>query len=130
MLWVQELVRNGPHTWPGANMIKKKGLDYEKNLRRRKPDREKTAKELELGDIIYRHILNDDYVLFNRQPSLHRPSILAFRAKVMKHKTLRFNLCNCKPFNADFDGDQMAVHIPLSTEATAPRGFMALMGKS
>ena len=110
---VRTFVINGQDVWPGALSYKKKkyGLE-ERKFRRKKTDRELVAKNLECGDIVYRHVMDDDFVLFNRQPSLHRPSILSFRAKVMPHKTLRFNLCNCKPFNADFDGDEMNLHVP------------------
>jgi hypothetical protein len=55
---------------------------------------------------------NGDVVLFNRQPSLHRISIMAFRAVVRPGRTLRFNECVCSPFNADFDGDEMNLHLP------------------
>jgi DNA-directed RNA polymerase III subunit RPC1 len=55
---------------------------------------------------------NGDVVLFNRQPSLHRVSIMAFRAVVRPGRTLRFNECVCSPFNADFDGDEMNLHLP------------------
>lgn len=53
-----------------------------------------------------------DVVLFNRQPSLHRMSIMAHRARVMPWRTLRFNECVCAPYNADFDGDEMNIHVP------------------
>jgi DNA-directed RNA polymerase beta' subunit len=51
-------------------------------------------------------------VLFNRQPSLHRMSIMAHRARIMPWRTLRFNECVCAPYNADFDGDEMNIHVP------------------
>ena len=53
-----------------------------------------------------------DVVLFNRQPSLHRMSIMAHRVRVMPGRTLRFNECVCAPYNADFDGDEMNIHVP------------------
>ena len=59
-----------------------------------------------------RHLQDGDMVLFNRQPSLHRISIMAFRAVVRPGRTLRFNECCCSPFNADFDGDEMNLHLP------------------
>jgi DNA-directed RNA polymerase III subunit RPC1 len=67
---------------------------------------------LKIGDIVERHLRDDDIVLFNRQPSLHRLSIMAHRAKVMTWKTLRFNESVCTPYNADFDGDEMNIHVP------------------
>lgn len=59
-----------------------------------------------------RHLEPGDIVLFNRQPSLHRVSVMAFRAVVRPGRTLRFNECVCAPFNADFDGDEMNLHVP------------------
>jgi DNA-directed RNA polymerase III subunit RPC1 len=58
-----------------------------------------------------------DVVLFNRQPSLHKLSIMAHRVKVMEWKTFRFNTCVCAPYNADFDGDEMNMHLPQTEEA-------------
>jgi DNA-directed RNA polymerase III subunit RPC1 len=58
-----------------------------------------------------------DVVLFNRQPSLHKLSIMAHRVKVMEWKTFRFNICACAPYNADFDGDEMNMHLPQTEEA-------------
>ena len=81
--------------------------------------RRKVANELKIGDIVERHLENDDCVLFNRQPSLHRVSIMAHRAKIMPFRTLRFNECVCKPYNADFDGDEMNIHLPQTFEAQA-----------
>ena len=82
-------------------------------------DRFKVAANLEIGDIVERHVHDNDILLFNRQPSLHRLSIMAHRAKVMEWKTLRFNECVCGPYNADFDGDEMNVHLPQTYEARA-----------
>ncbi|SCO93759.1 DNA-directed RNA polymerase III subunit RPC1, putative [Plasmodium malariae] len=74
---------------------------------------------LSIGDIVERHICNGDIVLFNRQPSLHRMSIMCHKAKVMDYKTFRFNECVCSPYNADFDGDEMNLHVPQTEEARA-----------
>eukprot|EP00198_Chlamydomonas_reinhardtii_P014024 XP_001703361.1 predicted protein [Chlamydomonas reinhardtii] len=82
-------------------------------------DRRKIASELKMGYIVERHLEDGDVVLFNRQPSLHRISIMAFRAKVRTWRTLRFNECACSPFNADFDGDEMNLHLPQTEEARA-----------
>lgn len=53
-------------------------------------DREKVAKQLQIGDIVERHIVDGDVVLFNRQPSLHRISIMAHRVRVMPGRFVRF----------------------------------------
>ena len=63
--------------------------------------------------------MDGDVVLFNRQPSLHRMSIMAHRVRVMPGRTFRFNLCVCAPYNADFDGDEMNLHVLQSDEARA-----------
>lgn len=79
--------------------------------------REVAAKNLRIGDIVERHMEDGDVVLFNRQPSLHKVSIMAHRVKVMDWKTFRFNTCVCAPYNADFDGDEMNMHLPQTEEA-------------
>ena len=68
--------------------------------------------EHKVGDLVERHLADGDVVLFNRQPSLHKLSIMAHRARVMEGRTLRFNECVCAPYNADFDGDEMNIHVP------------------
>lgn len=60
-----------------------------------------------------------DVVLFNRQPSLHKMSIMSHKAKIMPWRTFRFNECVCSPYNADFDGDEMNMHLPQTEEAKA-----------
>ena len=82
-------------------------------------DRQEMAKVLKPGDKVERHMIDGDVVLFNRQPSLHRISIMCHRAKVLKGRTFRFNECVCTPYNADFDGDEMNLHLPQTEEARA-----------
>lgn len=66
---------------------------------------------------ILEEVIKDKYVLLNRAPTLHRLSIEAFKIRLMPGKTIRLHPLVCDAFNADFDGDQMAVHLPLSDEA-------------
>ncbi|HPP45678.1 MAG TPA: DNA-directed RNA polymerase subunit A', partial [Methanomassiliicoccaceae archaeon] len=80
---------------------------------------ELVAEGLEPGYIVERHLMDKDVVLFNRQPSLHRMSMMAHTVRVMPGKTFRFNLCVCPPYNADFDGDEMNLHVLQSDEARA-----------
>ncbi|MBU1915134.1 MAG: DNA-directed RNA polymerase subunit A' [Candidatus Thermoplasmatota archaeon] len=80
---------------------------------------ETVAETIEPGYVVERHLVDGDIVLFNRQPSLHRMSIMAHEVRVMPHKTFRFNLCVCPPYNADFDGDEMNLHVLQSEEARA-----------
>lgn len=115
---LRKLVANGPSVYPGANRIISAKDGLKKDLRYI-AKRQDIAHSLRYGDIVERHLLDDDTVLFNRQPSLHRISIMAFRAKVMPWRTLRFNECACAPFNADFDGDEMNIHLPQTVEAAS-----------
>ncbi len=62
-------------------------------------------------------VIKGKYVLLNRAPSLHRLSIQAFQPKLIEGKAIQLHPLVCKGFNADFDGDQMAVHLPLSDAA-------------
>ncbi|CAK0820611.1 unnamed protein product [Prorocentrum cordatum] len=116
---LREAIRHGPEEHPGASFVRfedgrGKFLGaLRKNFRRQLADR------LQYGATVDRHMRNGDIVLFNRQPSLHRLSIMAHRAKVMPGRTLRFNECVCAPYNADFDGDEMNLHLPQTEEARA-----------
>ncbi|MCL1905263.1 MAG: DNA-directed RNA polymerase subunit A', partial [Methanomassiliicoccaceae archaeon] len=77
------------------------------------------AETIELDYTVERQLVDGDVVLFNRQPSLHRMSMMAHRVRIMPGKTFRFNLCVCPPYNADFDGDEMNLHVLQSDEARA-----------
>lgn len=112
---MRKLVINGPEKYPGTLYVvrpdgKRIRLEFV-------ADREKVAEVLEPGFIIERHLRNGDVALFNRQPSLHRMSIMAHYVHVLPYKTFRLHLCVCPPYNADFDGDEMNLHIPQSEEA-------------
>jgi DNA-directed RNA polymerase beta' subunit len=74
---------------------------------------------LELGDVVHRKLCDGDVAMLNRQPTLHKGSMLAFYIKILPVKTLKINLAVAKPFNCDFDGDEMNIHIPQSVEAVA-----------
>ena len=114
---LQAAVVAGHAGWPGANFVEK--ADGGRFALANDKVRRKQAAELRPGDVVERHLQNGDVVLFNRQPSLHRVSIMAFRAVVRPGRTLRFNECVCAPFNADFDGDEMNLHLPQTEEARA-----------
>jgi len=106
------LVRNGPNQHPGANyVIKSDGvrldLKHNKNL---------DDLRLQYGWKVERHIDDDDVIIFNRQPSLHKESMMGHRIKVMPYSTFRLNLSVTSPYNADFDGDEMNLHVPQSDE--------------
>jgi DNA-directed RNA polymerase subunit A' len=70
-----------------------------------------------VGWSVDRQLKDGDVVLFNRQPSLHRVSIMVHRVKVMPYRTFRMNPSVCAPYNADFDGDEMNIHALQSEEA-------------
>lgn len=114
---LKELVMNGPNTYPGANYIirpdgVKIRLDYV-------TDRKAIADSLAPAYIVERHLADGDIVIFNRQPSLHRMSIMAHSVRVLPYRTFRLHPAVCPPYNADFDGDEMNLHVPQSEEARA-----------
>ncbi|XP_021335832.2 DNA-directed RNA polymerase III subunit RPC1 isoform X1 [Danio rerio] len=121
---MRKLVRNGPEVHPGANFIQQRHMQMKRFLKY--GNREKMAQELKFGDVVERHMIDGDIVLFNRQPSLHKLSIMAHIARVKPHRTFRFNECVCTPYNADFDGDEMNLHLPQTEEAKAEA--LVLMG--
>jgi DNA-directed RNA polymerase beta' subunit len=66
--------------------------------------------ELQIGDIVHRHLQNGDVLLLNRQPTLHKGSMMAHKVVILDAKTFRLNLATTKSYNADFDGDEMNAH--------------------
>ena len=120
---VREIVRRGPMAdklnfpyLPGANYVIRSDGRKIRITERNAPE---VAEGLDIGYTVERQLIDGDVVLFNRQPSLHRMSMMAHRVKVMEGKTFRFNLCVCPPYNADFDGDEMNLHVLQSDEARA-----------
>ncbi len=135
---LKALVKNGPTEHPGARYVIRdtgeridlrhfKGFD---NM------------ALQYGWTVERHIQDGDVILFNRQPSLHKESMMAHKVKVMPYSTFRLNLSVTTPYNADFDGDEMNLHVPQSEESrselkhlcmvplniVSPQGNRPLMG--
>ncbi|HQI13373.1 MAG TPA: DNA-directed RNA polymerase subunit beta' [Candidatus Woesebacteria bacterium] len=95
----------------------------------------KSAKNLidhrvnEVYDILER-VTKDTYVLLNRAPTLHKLSIQAFKPVLTDGLAIRLHPCVCKGFNADFDGDQMGVHLPLSKSAQKEAKELMLPSKN
>jgi DNA-directed RNA polymerase II subunit RPB1 len=119
-----QLILNGPDTYPGANSIIKHSGGNPIDLRY--IDRKSIVAGLEIGDTINRHMMNGDMFLFNRQPTLHRMSMMGHKAVIMKHgKTFRMNVGVTAPYNADFDGDEMNLHLPQSIEAETELFYLA-----
>ncbi|KAL6045208.1 DNA-directed RNA polymerase II subunit RPB1 [Balamuthia mandrillaris] len=109
-----ELIRNGPSEHPGAKyVIRDDGQRLD--LRFVNP----SNIHLEYGYKVERHIQNGDVIIFNRQPSLHKMSMMGHKIRVMPYSTFRLNLSVTTPYNADFDGDEMNMHVPQSFGARA-----------
>ena len=106
---LQKYVDNGPEIFPGAKYLINNGIM--KDLTYLRP----SDKVLEIGMEVGRHLMDGDIVLFNRQPSLHKMSMMSHIVKIIPTKSFRFNPNVCNPYNADFDGDEMNVFIPIST---------------
>ena len=75
---------------------------------------------------ILENVMKGHPVLLNRAPTLHRLSVMAFQPKMIEGKAIQLHPLACTPFNADFDGDQMAVHLPLSNEAVLEAQILML----
>lgn len=117
-------VNNGSKVYPGANYIikpdgKRKTITAE--------TKDEILAELSMGYIVERHLIDGDIALFNRQPSLHRMSMMCHKIKVLPGKTFRLNPAVCAPYNADFDGDEMNLHIPQTEEARAEAKILMLV---
>lgn len=113
---LKKFVENGPKKYPGSNYVvrpdgKKKKITDETH--------EQLLEELQPGYVVERHLMDGDIVIFNRQPSLHRMSIMCHRVKVLPGRSFRLNPSVCNPYNADFDGDEMNLHVPQTEEARA-----------
>ena len=81
--------------------------------------RDRDAVVVRVGDVVERYLANDDVVVFNRQPSLHLHGMVAHRVRIMPGHTFRIALPVAAPYNADFDGDEMNLHVPQSRAAVA-----------
>ncbi|KAJ2823664.1 DNA-directed RNA polymerase II core subunit rpo21, partial [Coemansia erecta] len=112
---LQEYVRNGRDAYPGAKyVIRDNGEVINLQYNRQRGDF-----PLQIGYRVERNLLDDDVIIFNRQPSLHKMSMMGHRVKVMPYSTFRLNLSVTSPYNADFDGDEMNLHVPQSEESRA-----------
>ena len=113
--FLMKLVQNGPDKHPGAKILEKKNGE---NISLRHADVKTIV--LRNGDTVHRHMMDGDAILFNRQPTLHRMSMMCHIVKVMNvGDTFRMNVADTKPYNADFDGDEMNLHMPQDVESEA-----------
>jgi len=108
-----QMLGNGPDKYPGIKTV------VQDNVTKTISHRNILDIELKNGDIVHRHLIDGDHVLFNRQPSLHKMSMMGHRVKVMKGNTFRLNVSVTPPYNADFDGDEMNMHAPQSIATVA-----------
>ena len=111
---LKKFVESGPKIYPGSNYVvrpdgKKKKITDE--------TQEQLLEELQPGYVVERHLMDGDIVIFNRQPSLHRMSMMAHKVRILPGKSFRLNPSVCNPYNADFDGDEMNLHVPQTVEA-------------
>ena len=114
--WLKELITNGPKKYIGANYVIT--LDHKKK-KIADESKEQILTDLTLGCIVERHLMQGDICVFNRQPSLHRMSIMCHKVVILPGRSFRLNPGVCTPYNADFDGDEMNLHIPQTEEARA-----------
>ena len=109
---IQNVGPNGEERHPGAKTIVRADG---RMISLRHVNRKEIV--IHVGDVVNRHIMDGDIVLFNRQPTLHRMSMMGHRVKVLPYNTFRLNVSVTAPYNADFDGDEMNAHIPQSYES-------------
>jgi len=113
---LKEFVKRGPHKYPGANYI----IMLDGKKRKITDDTvEQLLQDLVPGCMVERHLMDNDVAVFNRQPSLHKMSFMCHRIRVLPGRSFRLNPAVCHPYNADFDGDEMNLHIPQTEEARA-----------
>ena len=122
---LQRFVANGPNEHPGARYVVR---DDGQRIDLRFAGK---AGELYLqpGYVVERHLMDGDLVIFNRQPSLHKMSMMGHRVRVMPWSTFRLNLSVTTPYNADFDGDEMNLHAPQSIESKAEISELCVVPK-
>ncbi|MBS3149892.1 DNA-directed RNA polymerase subunit A' [Candidatus Woesearchaeota archaeon] len=121
---MKEYIKKGPTNYPGSNYVirpdgKKKKITDE--------TKEQLLEELQPGYKVERHLMDGDIAIFNRQPSLHRMSIMCHKVKILPGRSFRLNPGTCTPYNADFDGDEMNLHIPQNEEARAEAETLMLV---
>jgi DNA-directed RNA polymerase subunit A' len=114
--WLKGLIKKGPKEYPGANYVtrpdgKKKKITED--------ILDVLLEELQPGYVVERHLIDKDICIFNRQPSLHRMNIMAHKIRVLPGRSFRLNPAVCTPYAADFDGDEMNLHVPQTEEARA-----------
>ncbi|TKR64374.1 hypothetical protein L596_024921 [Steinernema carpocapsae] len=119
---LQELVNRGTDNYPGAKyIIRENGSRVDLKYHPRASDL-----HLQPGYRVERHMRDGDIIVFNRQPTLHKMSMMGHRVKILPWSTFRMNLSVTTPYNADFDGDEMNLH-PQSLETRAEISEIAMV---
>jgi DNA-directed RNA polymerase subunit A' len=101
--YLKTFIERGNDKFPGSNYVLRPDG---KRKRVTNETKEQLLEEIQPGFIVERHLMDGDIALFNRQPSLHRMSIMCHKVKVLPGLTLRLNPAVCAPYNADLDGDE------------------------
>uniref|UniRef100_A0A8C8CMQ0 DNA-directed RNA polymerase subunit n=1 Tax=Oncorhynchus tshawytscha TaxID=74940 RepID=A0A8C8CMQ0_ONCTS len=120
---LQELVRRGNSQYPGAKYIIRDNGDRIDLRFHPKP----SDLHLQIGYKVERHMCDGDIIIFNRQPTLHKMSMMGHRVRILPWSTFRMNLSVTTPYNADFDGDEMNLHLPQSLETRAEIQELAMV---
>lgn len=121
-----ELVARGHNQYPGAKyIIRDTGERVDLRYHPKSSDL-----HLQLGYKVERHLVDDDLIVFNRQPTLHKMSMMGHRVKILPWSTFRLNLSVTTPYNADFDGDEMNLHVPQSLETKAELQEMLMVPRN
>ncbi|CAG8462663.1 13152_t:CDS:2 [Cetraspora pellucida] len=123
---LQGLVENGPSVHPGAKYVIR---DTGERIDLKHTSGMSGGVRLQLGWKVERHLNDGDIIIFNRQPSLHKMSMMGHRVRVMPYSTFRLNLSVTTPYNADFDGDEMNMHVPQSVETKAEISEICMVPK-
>jgi DNA-directed RNA polymerase subunit A' len=110
-----KLIKNTP-AYPSAKYVFKM---ENRRIRVMDTNIDAVIESLAEGDVVERHLMDGDFVIFNRQPSLHRMSMMGHKVRILPYKTFRINTTVTTPYNADFDGDEMNLHVPQNPEAAA-----------
>lgn len=117
-----ERVLKGPGVLGGASNI----VEPDGTVRDLRLAQNRSSIRLEVGTVVNRHLKNGDTVMFNRQPSLHKMSIMSFRIRITQDYSFRVPLSTVTCFNADFDGDEMNMHVSQTLDARAEQQVLML----
>ncbi|KAL4241893.1 DNA-directed RNA polymerase subunit [Abortiporus biennis] len=142
---LRQLVITGPRGYPGATMVEYEDGHLQFLEKLTVEQRTAIANQLltpqgdhgatriglstrtpSVNKKVYRHLRDGDMLILNRQPTLHKPSMMTHKARILQgEKTIRMHYANCNSYNADFDGDEMNIHFPQNQVARAEAMFIA-----